>query len=198
MKIGYERVSTVDQNLGLQRDALEKDGCEKIFTDKASGTRTDRPGLAEALKYTRPHQGDTLVVWKLDRLGRSLPHLIETIASLEQLGIGFRSITENLDTTTPGGRLLFHIMGALAQFERDLIRERTNAGLASAIGNGVILGRKPKLDAKGKSQLQRLYNEVDENGNRIHHRKDLCRTFSISEATLYRIVNERGAVSDAP
>jgi DNA invertase Pin-like site-specific DNA recombinase len=127
MLIGYARVSTQDQTLNLQQDALKGAGCSRIFTDTASGAAKDRPGLAEAISYCR--NGDTLVVWRLDRLGRSLPHLIETIKGLDTLGIGFRSVTEAIDTTTSGGKLIFHIFGALAEFERDIIRERTQAGL---------------------------------------------------------------------
>src|SRR5256886_1129812 len=127
MNIGYARVSTQDQTLNLQKDALEKLGCNKIFTDTASGAKAERNGLEEALEYVR--EGDTLVVWRLDRLGRSLKHLIETITKLNNRNIGFKSITENIDTTTSGGKLVFHIFGALAEFERDIILERTNAGL---------------------------------------------------------------------
>ena len=134
--IGYARVSTPDQKLSLQQAALERAGCERVFDDQASGARTDRPGLAEALAYLR--SGDTLVVWKLDRLGRSMSHLIEKIGELAARGIGFRSLTENIDTTTPGGMLVFNIFGSLAQFERDLIRERTQAGLRGSKG-----GRRP-------------------------------------------------------
>ncbi len=124
MLVGYARVSTLDQKLDLQLDALRAAGCARLQTDVASGASTVRPGLDEAVRYPRP--GDTLVVWKLDRLGRSLPHLIETIQALDERGIGFRSLHEHLDTTTPGGRLIFHLFGALAEFERDLIRERTH------------------------------------------------------------------------
>src|SRR6266700_2832046 len=124
MLIGYARVSTQDQTLNLQKDALEKIGCSHIFTDTASDAQIDRPGLIEALHYLR--EGDSLVVWRLDRLGRSLKHLIETITQLNNRKIGFQSITENIDTTTSGGKLIFHIFGALAEFERDIIRERTN------------------------------------------------------------------------
>lgn len=148
--IGYARVSTLDQDPALQLDALTAAGCTKIFDDCASGTRADRPGLSQALDYVR--HGDVLVVWKLDRLGRSLPHLIETIAALEQRGVGFRSITEAIDTTTPGGRLVFHLFGALGQFERDLIRERTRAGLKAAAARGRKGGRKPVVDSE---KLQR-------------------------------------------
>lgn len=137
--IGYARVSTGDQDTALQLDALRKAGCEKVFEDKASGAKTDRPGLAEAIRYVR--EGDTLTVWKLDRLGRSMKHLIEIVTELEARSVGFRSITENIDTTTPGGRLVFHLFGALAQFERDLIRERTRAGLQAAEERGRRGGR---------------------------------------------------------
>jgi DNA invertase Pin-like site-specific DNA recombinase len=142
-QIGYARVSTLDQDPALQLDALAAAGCSKMFEDHASGARADRPGLRRALDYAR--DGDVLVVWKLDRLGRSLAHLIETVAALERRGIGFRSITESIDTTTPSGRLVFHLFGALGQFERDLIRERTRAGLAAARGRKG--GRKPVVDA---------------------------------------------------
>lgn len=139
--IGYARVSTADQDPALQVDALTNAGCARVFEDKASGAKTDRPGLAAALAFVR--EGDVLVVWKLDRLGRSLPHLIEAVNALEERGVGFRSLTETIDTTTPGGRLIFHIFGALGQFERDLIRERTRAGLDAAVARGRRGGRKP-------------------------------------------------------
>ena len=142
MKIGYARISTADQNLELQTDALEKAGCEKIFTDRASGAKDDRPGLINAVEFCR--EGDSLVVWKLDRLGRSLKHLIETINVLHEKKVGFVSLQESIDTTTSGGKLIFHVFGALAEFERELIRERTNAGLASARSRGRLGGR-PKL-----------------------------------------------------
>ncbi len=139
--VGYARVSTSEQDLALQKDALKKIGCERIFTDHASGAKTDRPGLNEALSYVR--DGDVLVVWKFDRLGRSLPHLIETVIDLNARRIGLRSLTENIDTTTPGGRLIFHVFGALAAFERDLVKERTMAGLAAAAARGRQGGRRP-------------------------------------------------------
>src|SRR3712207_593563 len=125
MLIGYARVSTLDQSFALQQDALTAAGCQRTFTDTASGARADRPGLAQALAYAR--EGDTLVVWRLDRLGRSLAHLIKTIRDLQERGIHFKSLQEQLDTGTSGGRLVFHVFGALAEFERDLIRERTRA-----------------------------------------------------------------------
>jgi len=139
--VGYARVSTLDQDTALQLDALSAAGCEKVFEDRASGAKAYRAGLRSALDYAR--DGDVLIVWKLDRLGRSLPHLIETVTALEKRGVGFRSLTEAIDTTTPGGRLVFHLFGALGQFERDLIRERTRAGLAAAAARGHKGGRKP-------------------------------------------------------
>ncbi len=142
--IGYARVSTAEQDTALQTDALRKAGCERIFEDTVSGARTDRPGLTAALAWLR--DGDVLVVWRLDRLGRSMAHLIETISALESGGVGFRSLTENIDTTTPGRLLIFHVFGALSQFERDLIRERTRAGLTAA-ARGRKGGRKPVVTA---------------------------------------------------
>src|SRR3954466_15087017 len=136
MLVGYARVSTIDQTLALQQDALQKAGCAKIFTDTASGAQTEREGLTEAISYVRA--GDTLVVWKLDRLGRSLKDLITRITELNNREIGFKSLIEQIDTTTSGGKLIFHIFGALAEFERDIIRERTNAGLEAARVRGKL------------------------------------------------------------
>ncbi len=134
MLIGYARVSTQEQNLQLQLDALQAAGCGRVYTERASGAQRDRPELKAALDYAR--EGDTLVVWKLDRLARSLKQLIETVEGLEQLKVGFRSLTEAIDTTTAGGRLVFQIFGALAEFERQVIRERTMAGLTAARARG--------------------------------------------------------------
>jgi DNA invertase Pin-like site-specific DNA recombinase len=134
MLVGYARVSTSEQTLDLQQDALTKAGCTKIYTDAASGTQAERKGLQEAISYVRA--GDTLVVWKLDRFGRSLKDLITRIKELNDRKIGFKSLTENIDTTASGGKLIFHIFGALAEFERDIIRERTNAGLEAARTRG--------------------------------------------------------------
>jgi DNA invertase Pin-like site-specific DNA recombinase len=161
MLIGYARVSTHDQTLHLQQDALHKAGCDRIFTDTASGTKTERKGLDEALAYVR--KGDTLVVWRLDRLGRSLPHLITTMTALEERGIGFKSLTENIDTTTSGGKSIFHIFGALAEFERNLIRERTQAGLTAARARGKTGGRPQALTDRQISIVQSLY--ADKNLN---------------------------------
>ena len=144
MKVGYTRVSTRDQNSALQTTTLSDAGCERIFEESASGAQKNRPQLKEALSFLR--EGDTLVVWKLDRLARSLRQLIETVEDLHERGIGFVSLTENIDTTTPGGKMIFHVFGALAEFERELIRERTNAGLKAAKDRGVKLGRPRSLD----------------------------------------------------
>jgi DNA invertase Pin-like site-specific DNA recombinase len=178
--VGYARVSTDDQTLNLQQDALEKAGCNKIFTDTASGATIERKGLDEALNYVR--KGDTLAVWRLDRLGRSLPHLITTITDLAEQGIGFKSLTENIDTTTSGGKLIFHIFGALAEFERNLIRERTNAGLIAARARGRKGGRPKALTDQKVSIAQSLYNGPK---NSI---PEICRTLKVSKATLYRYI----------
>ena len=153
--VGYARVSTAEQDTALQTDALRKAGCGRIFEDTVSGAKAERPGLASALAYLR--DGDVLMVWRLDRLGRSLAHLIEVIGALETRGIGFRSLTEAIDTTTPGGRLIFHVFGALGQFERDLIRERTKAGLVAAAARGRRGGRKPVINSE---KLQRARNHI--------------------------------------
>src|SRR3712207_342408 len=179
MLIGYARVSTTDQTLALQQDALNKAGCDKIFTDTISGTKAERPGLEKALHFIRP--GDTLVVWRLDRLGRSLKHLIETITTLHDKQIGFKSLTENIDTTTSGGKLIFHIFGALAEFERDIIKERTQAGLNAARARGRTGGRPKKLTTTQKiAMAQALYSDT---ANAI---AAICHTLKISRATLYR------------
>src|SRR5919202_239594 len=155
MLVGYARVSTTDKTLDLQRDGLTKAGCTKIFIDTASGAQTERQGLTEALAYVRP--GDTLVVWKLDRLGRSLKDLITRITELETRKIGFKSLTEKIDTTTSGGKLIFHIFGALAEFERDIIKERTNAGLEAARARGKKGGRQPTLKSKDIALARKPY-----------------------------------------
>src|SRR5438034_580742 len=183
MFVGYARVSTQDQTLDLQKDALEKLGCARIFTDTASGAQVERPGLQEALAFTR--EQDTLVVWRLDRLGRSLKHLLETVARLEQQRVGFKSITENIDTTTSGGRLIFHVFGALAEFERDIIRERTNAGLTAARARGRLGGR-PKAHTLNTPKKVALAQSLYENKNNTI--EEICKTLNISRATLYRYI----------
>jgi DNA invertase Pin-like site-specific DNA recombinase len=177
MLIGYARISTYDQTLNLQQDALEKAGCTKLFTDTASGAKADRKGLEQALHYDR--KGDTLVVWRLDRLGRSLPHLIATMTALEERGIGFKGLTENIDTTTSGGKLIFHIFGALAEFERNLIRERTQAGLSAARARGRKGGRPKALSVKQVGIALDLYEKR-------HPIAEILQTLKISKATLYR------------
>src|SRR3954468_11837243 len=156
MLIGYARISTQDQTLDLQRDALEKAGCENIFTDQVSGTKAERKGLTEALSHLR--SGDTLVVWRLDRLGRSLRHLIDTVTQLQEKGIDFKSLQESIDTTTTSGKLVFHIFGALAEFEREIIRERTNAGLYAARRRGRKGGRRAALTEKQLQIARQLYD----------------------------------------
>lgn len=185
MNLGYARVSTQDQNLELQLDALKAVGCVRVFQDKASSVKADRPGLAEVLDHLRP--GDTLVVWRLDRLGRSLKDLITLVAQLEQGGIGFKSLTESIDTTTPGGTLIFHVFGALAEFERSLIRERTQAGLTAARARGRQGGRPKKLDANQAALLYKLYDE------RERTVRDICRLLGISKPTLYDYLDRRKA-----
>jgi len=178
MKIGYSRISTSDQNLDLQTDALDKEGCNQIFSDTASGAKTDRPGLEEALSYLR--KGDTLVVWKLDRLGRSLKHLIEVVNLFDDLGIYFKSIQESIDTSTSGGKLIFHVFGALAEFERDIIRERTMAGLKAARTRGRKGGRPKVMDEKMIAMAKTL---MADHSNSV---KDVCETLGVSRSTLYR------------
>lgn len=178
MLVGYARVSTQEQTLALQQDALQKADCSKIFTDTISGASTERKGLAEALEFMR--DGDTLVVWKLDRLGRSLKHLIETVTFLHEQGIGFRSLTEQIDTTTSGGKLIFHVFGALAEFERDLIRERTQAGLVAARARGKHGGRPALLDEKKRKLLLALYSD------KSNSLADILSALHISKSTLYR------------
>ncbi len=154
MLIGYVRVSTNNQNTELQRNALECAGCELIFEDKISGTKSDRPGLKKLLRTLSA--GDTLVVWKLDRLGRSMRHLVVLVEELRERGINFRSLTDSIDTSTPMGRFFFHVMGALAEMERELIVERTKAGLEAARAQGRIGGRRPKLTPEQWAQAGRL------------------------------------------
>ena len=175
--IGYARVSTTDQNLNLQRDALKAAGCKKIFADRGiSGSALTRPQLARALKALRP--GDTLVVWKLDRLGRSLSHLVTTIADLGKRGVNFRSLSDPIDTESAGGRFVLHIMAALAEFERSLIVERTRAGLAAAAKRGIKLGRTPKLDERKIAHARRLIKGSESPG-------DIARALRVARSTLY-------------
>lgn len=178
MKVGYARVSTSDQHLDLQIKSLREMGCEKIFTDRASGAKSARLGLLQAIDFVR--EGDIIVVWKLDRLGRSLTHLIDTINTFEKMGVGFQSITESIDTNTPGGKLIFHVFGALAEFERELIRERTRAGLKAAKARGRNGGRPKKLMPK---QVEMARSMLLSNKYKV---KEVCEIFNVSKATLYR------------
>jgi DNA invertase Pin-like site-specific DNA recombinase len=176
--IGYARVSTWDQATNMQTDALQHAGCLRIFDETASGLRTDRPQLAAALDYARP--GDTLVVWRLDRLGRSLKDLIHTVSTLEEHHVGFRSLHENIDTTTSTGKLVFHIFAALAEFERDLIVDRTKAGLAAARQRGATPGRKPSLSADQVTVVRRMHSEGG------HTIAQIAGVVGVSRATVYR------------
>ena len=180
MKVGYARVSTRDQNTALQNNALKEAGCEKIFEETASGAQRDRPQLQAAISYLR--KGDTLVVWKLDRLARSLRQLLETVEELHRRGIGFISVTESIDTTTPGGKLIFHVFGALAEFERDLIRERTTAGLKAAKDRGVKLGR-PRSLSDDQISIARSLKAAGEMTS-----SQIAEHLGISRPTLYRVL----------
>lgn len=182
MIIGYARVSMHDQNLALQRDALTSAGCEKIFVDQMTGKLFNRPGLEKTMEMLRG--GDTLIVWRLDRLGRSLKHLIEIISELENREIGFKSLTEFIDTTSPTGKLVFHLFGALAEFERNLIAERTKAGLAAARARGRLGGRPKALDKKQREALVLLYNE------KKHSVNEICQIMGISKQTLYNYLRK--------
>jgi DNA invertase Pin-like site-specific DNA recombinase len=184
MNIGYARVSTGEQKIDLQLDALEEAGCEKVFTDKLSGAAADRPGLEEAMEYARP--GDTLVVWRLDRFGRSLKDLVTKVERLGEKEVGFRSLKENIDTTSSAGKLQFHIFSALAEFERDLNRERTMAGLRAARERGRVGGRPRALSEEDLPQVQALMRQPDVSTRQI------CERFDISKATLYRYVGPDG------
>lgn len=186
MLLGYARVSTNDQNLDLQLDALREHGCKRFFTDTVSGAKAKRPGLDEMLKEARPK--DVIVIWKLDRLGRSLKHLVDLVAELNERNIGLRSLNDPIDTTTAQGRLVFNIFASLAEFEREIIRERTNAGLAAARARGRKGGRRPGLseEAKKKARIAESYYKeempVDE----------IAKSLSISKATLYKYLRFRG------
>lgn len=177
MLIGYARVSTQDQNLDLQTDALTKAGCKKVFDDKVSGRRAERPGLIKALEMLR--EGDTLVVWKLDRLGRSVKHLVELVGELHQQGVHFKSLTDAIDTGTPSGRFFFHVMASLAEMERELTVERTRAGLEVARQLGRTGGRKRQMtDSKIESAKKLLANGVPP--------RDVAQNLGVSVPTLYR------------
>lgn len=178
MLVGYARVSTQEQDLGLQLDALRAASCERIFEERASGAQRDRPQLKAALDYMR--SGDTIVIWKLDRLARSLKQLIETVEDLGTRGIGLRSLTESIDTTTSGGKLIFHIFAALAEFERAVIRERTVAGLQAARARGRVGGRPPALTGKDLTAAKAMLRDPEITV------ADVARRLGVAPSTLYR------------
>jgi DNA invertase Pin-like site-specific DNA recombinase len=182
MLLGYARVSIHDQNLDLQKDALKLAGCEKIYVDTITGESRSRPGLEQAFEMLR--EEDTLIVWRLDRLGRSLKHLIELVQELSDKKVGLRSLQESLDTTSSSGKLVFHLFGALAEFERNLIAERTKAGLAAARARGRLGGRPPVLDEKQREALVLLYRE------KKHSVKEICQIMRISRQTLYNYLRQ--------
>lgn len=182
MLIGYARVSTHDQNLDLQKDALQQVGCERIFEDQISGATEDRPGFKAATDILR--SGDTLVVWRLDRLGRSLSHLLEVVHELKDKNVGLKSLQESIDTGSPTGILVFHLFGALAEFERNLIRERTKAGLAAARARGRLGGRPKALDPYKREVAIKLYNE------KKHTVNEVCEIMGITKPTLYNYLRE--------
>lgn len=186
-RIGYARVSTLEQNLDLQRDALDAAGCTFLYTDTASGAKSERPGLTQALAQCR--KGDTLVVWKLDRLGRSLPHLVETVRDLHERGVGFQSLQESIDTSTSGGKLIFHLFASLAEFERDLIRERTLAGLEAARARGRKGGRPPGVDEKKRQAAISLAKDKSRSV------KEICEILGIARNTYYKYTRQPKADS---
>lgn len=181
MLIGYARVSTNDQNLEMQIDALKAAKCEKIFAEKITGTKLERPEYNKLMDFARDNQ-DTIVVYKLDRLGRSIKHLIDEMQALNNRNIGFKSLKENIDTTTSSGRFFFHIFAAIAEFERDIIKERTLSGLAAARARGRLGGRPKKLSESQLQMLRHAYANKDRDINEI------CRTFNISRTSLYRLI----------
>lgn len=189
MLLGYARVSTDEQTTGMQLDALQAAGCERNFSERASGASAERPVLADLLGHVR--KGDTVVVWRLDRLGRSLPHLIEIVQQLEGAGVGLRSLTEGIDTTTANGRLIFHLFGALAEFERELIRERTRAGLAAARARGRKGGRPAKLNAEKVRVATRLLRDPETTVSEV------ARTLGVHRSTLHKAL-QASKVSRAP
>lgn len=187
MKIGYARVSTKDQNLSLQKDALQKEGCELFFEEKASGAKSDRPELRRMIDQLR--KGDIVIIWKLDRLGRSLRDLVNLVTEIQDKGTGLKSLNDSIDTTTPQGKLTFHLFAALAEFERDIISERTKAGLESARARGRKGGRPKGLSEQAKNKAiiaETLYRE----GN--FSVKQICQHLDIARSTFYKLLKYRG------
>jgi len=185
--LGYARVSTADQNPALQEDALYKAGCFKVFTDHASGSLTERPELERLLDHLRP--GDTLVVWRLDRLGRSMKHIISLVGELNERGVGFRSLEEYIDSNSPGGKLVFHIFAALAEFERSVTQERTQAGLAAARARGRTGGRRAILSTKDVARARELYAKKDMTV------EEIGKMLGVSRTTIYRALEREASVS---
>lgn len=182
MKIGYARVSTDEQITDLQTDALSKSGCEVVYTEHASGKNTDRPELKACLRSMR--EGDTLIVWRLDRLGRSLSDLITIVTNLEKMGVAFQSLNESIDTSTPTGRFSFHLFSAMAEFERNINRERTNAGLKSARARGRVGGRPKKVSDGDKRMISALL------ADKANDPREIAKRFKISKSTMYRVAKE--------
>lgn len=190
MKVGYARVSTGEQNLEMQTNALKDAGCEKIYTDRVSGAKSDRPGLQDALEYLR--EGDTLVVWRLDRLGRSLNDLVEKVDQLREEGKEFQSLQESINTTSANGRFQFHIFSALAEFERNLIRERTMAGLRAARARGKTGGRPSALSHEDVEKAADLIGDTGWSVSRV------AELFDVHRSTLYRYVSPEGDIRKKP
>lgn len=186
MKIGYARVSTKDQNLAMQRDALKAEGCERIFEEKISGTKFERPELQRMLEQLR--EGDIVIIWKLDRLGRSLPDLVRLVSEIQAKGAGLKSLNDSIDTTTPQGKLTFHLFAALAEFEREIIVDRTKAGLSAARARGRVGGRPKGLSKKNQDKAiiaAALYSQ----GRPV---KEISEHLNISKSTLYRYLDHQG------
>lgn len=186
MKIGYARVSTKDQNLALQKDALEKEGCERIFEEKISGKKANRPELQKLLEQLRA--GDVVIIWKLDRLGRSLRDLVDLVQQIQEKGAGLKSLHDHIDTTTPQGKLTFHLFAALAEFERDIISERTKAGLASARARGRKGGRPKGLSRKAKDKAM-IAATLYKQGKPV---QEICEHLGFTKSTLYRYLRHEG------
>lgn len=187
MKIGYARVSTKEQSLNLQEDALQKAGCKKIYSEHISGVKSNRPQLQEMIKHLR--QGDIVVVWKLDRLGRSIRDLIKLVSTFQDNGVGFQSLQDAIDTTTPTGKLTFHLFAALAEFERDIISTRTKAGLEAARARGRKGGRPKGLSKKAQDKARLAESLYKEKERSI---AEICNHLHISKPTLYRYLRSRG------
>lgn len=192
--IGYARVSTSEQDPALQIDALRGVGCERIFVDHATGATTSRAELEKAQAFLRP--GDTLVVWRLDRLGRSLRDLVELVNWLDEQDVMFKSITESIDTSTSGGRLIFHVFASLAEFERELIRERTMAGLEAARARGRKGGRPTVMTKKKLAIARQMIAETDDSGRHAHTISDVAAVLNVSRATLYRAMDRDGPTTN--